>query len=301
LKTAFLILSHHQPIQLARLVESLECDWGRIFIHVDKKADIKAFQEKVSKRGQICFLDDRSRVDIFRSGYGHVLATIHLLETALKSDEHFDRFCLLTGADLPIKDLEKIKSSFDSKKEYIRVDRRVGGRKKNKHDIYVRYIHFETSSIQNSIFNYLQIPRRIYNKIPLYHGCSYWSLTEGCVRYILDFVRNNPDYYTFHKYTHTSDEIFFHSIIKSSPFAENITHDFEKTSDKKAFFSLNEHGCHFIDWNAKGVRLPKVLTEGDLMNLLNSNALFARKFEEGESDQLIKLLNESIKNKNLSV
>jgi hypothetical protein len=39
------------------------------------------------------------------------------------------------------------------------------------------------------------------------------------------------------------------------------------------------HGCHYIDWNAVGVMLPKVLGPSDLDAMVGAGALFARKFE----------------------
>jgi cytochrome c551/c552 len=55
-------------------------------------------------------------------------------------------------------------------------------------------------------------------------------------------------------------------------------------------------GCHYIDWNAVGVSLPKVLGLSDLDAVLASGALFARKFEGDGSralrDQVERLLAE---------
>ena len=70
------------------------------------------------------------------------------------------------------------------------------------------------------------------------------------------------------------------SIVKNSPFSAKITHDFETARHLDAFFALNEHGCHYVDWTSEGVLLPKVLDEADLDRLLNSQAHFARKFRE---------------------
>ena len=110
------------------------------------------------------------------------------------------------------------------------------------------------------------------------HGCQWWSLTKGCIGYVTNFVGRNRDYTDFHTYTLCPDEIFFHSIVKNSPFSAKITHDFETARHLDAFFALNEHGCHYVDWTSEGVLLPKVLDEADLDRLLNSQAHFARKF-----------------------
>jgi hypothetical protein len=56
------------------------------------------------------------------------------------------------------------------------------------------------------------------------------------------------------------------------------------------YLLLNEHGCTYIDWNAKDVPLPKVLTVDDYDSLVNSQCLFARKFDERKSAGLRKML-----------
>jgi hypothetical protein len=75
--------------------------------------------------------------------------------------------------------------------------------------------------------------------------------------------------------------------VKQSPFASRITHDFETASSPIEYFLSNEHGCHYIDWNAQGESLPKVLELEDLDKLLGCQCLFARKFDERRSAALV--------------
>ena len=56
----------------------------------------------------------------------------------------------------------------------------------------------------------------------------------------------------------------------------------------------NLSGYQFIDWNAKGVPLPKVLDLCDKNNFLQSNALFARKFRKCTSDEVLSLVQKAI-------
>ena len=137
------------------------------------------------------------------------------------------------------------------------------------------------------------LPRSLNRKIRFYHGSQWWALTERSIKYIFNFLQQNPDYIDFYKYTNSSDEIFFHSIIKSSPFSENITHDFEQPLYLSDSASANEHGCHYISWS-KGDRSPKILDVNDIGSLMNSKALFARKFDEQVSKDLISILEQKI-------
>ncbi len=259
MKIAILILAHNQPQHLAKLVEYLSCDWTQIFIHIDKKVDIADFQKSINKNRPI-FLDSEQRIRVNWGGFSVVQATINLLNVALHA-ENFDRFCLLSGADFPIKSLDEIKARFDSDYEFIQ----IGDRLDASHNAYksVKYYHFRDSRFCKVANRLPKIPRKIYDKITLYKGAQWWSLTQNCVKYIIEFLQNNDEYIAFHKFSNCLDEIFFNSIVKSSPFAQNVVND-----------------CHYADWNAKGVSWPKILDSSDFDILLNSEKIFARKFDE---------------------
>ncbi len=282
MKTAILIMAHDQPNHLAKMVEYLSCDWTKIFIHIDRKVNINQYRRCIAENDKIIFLNDADRIRINWGGFSQVRATLFLLESSLNSGEYFDRFCFLSGSDFPIKPLKDIKVSFDSDKEFIRIDGRLDGSEHDPQFERVKYIHYMDYPFSRLTEKLLKMPRKVFSRIRLYRGSPYWSLTNGCVGYIIEFLQCNKDYISFLKHTKCPDEIFFHSIVKSSPFAENITQDFERADQLKTFLSMNVHGCHYIDWTTKGVRLPKVLNESDIINLLNSEALFARKFQVGK-------------------
>lgn len=290
MKVAMLIIAHHQPSHLAKLIKALNCDWVHFFIHVDKKVDIAGFVKMVPKSSNINFLDTNQRVKVYWGGYSQVKATLNLLKAARHCGEYFDRFCLISGSDFPIKSINHIREVFDTKREFIRVDRRLGDLDSNTHYRFVRYLYFMDNPFLQRIGWSEKIPRKAYKKISLYHGSTWWSLTSQCIDYIMEFLKNNRDYNCFHQWTLSSDEIFFHSIVKNSPFASNISHDFERVSSSDDYFQLNEHGCMYVDWNAKNVALPKVLELEDYNDLVNSSCLFARKFDQNKSSDLVEML-----------
>lgn len=295
MKTAILIMAHDQPKHLGKLVEFLNCGWTRIFIHIDRKVDIAEFQKYIPEEKGVIFLDDAFRVSVHWGGFSQVEATLNLLKVSLDFGEHFDRFCFLSGSDYPIRSLGEIKSAFDSKKEFMSIERRLDASSKHSHYKNIRYLHlldFPILNIMNRLIKKMtgiepKIRRKMYKKINLYHGSAYWSLTADCIKFIFDFLQVNRGYIRFLRFTKSSDEIFFHSIVKHSPFAGNLSHDFEKNT---YFEKNNIHGCHYIDWTAKGIPLPKVLDLSDMDNLLQSKALFARKFREGTSEELLSLV-----------
>jgi len=64
MKVAILIMAHHQPSHLAKLIEALNCDWAYFFIHVDKKVDVAEFIKMAPKSSNIKFLDTAQRVKV---------------------------------------------------------------------------------------------------------------------------------------------------------------------------------------------------------------------------------------------
>ena len=293
MRTAYLILAHHQPAHLANLVNSINCDWATTFIHVDAKSDILQFQRLIPEDKNICFLVGNQRTKVNWGGFSQVLAILNLLRAALSSGIEFDRYCLLSGADFPIKDISYIYTEFASQKEFIRIDRELGTSSKHRQSKNIKRLYFrDHPQFGGNLISGI-LPRSLNGKIGLYHGSQWWALTDQSIRYIFDFLKRDPAYINFYKYTNASDEIFFHSIIKSSPFSENITHDFEKPLYLSDSASTNEYGCHYINWR-KGDRSPKLLDANDICSLMNSKALFARKFDKEVSKDLISILEQKI-------
>lgn len=295
MNVAFLLMAHEQHSHLARLIRSLDGDWASFFVHIDRKSDLAPFEVTIPDQPNVVLLDGEKRVRTNWGGFSLVQAILNLLEATGSGERPFDRYCLLSGADFPIKSQAFIKREFDTSTEFLRVDRRLGRSDRNRHRRFVTRYHFPDVPVPRRwVWTAASslLPRRRYDGIDLYHGSAWWCLTDQCVQSILDFLRGNIGYSAFHRFTNAPDEIFFHSIVKRSPFSENISHDFEAGIEST---EPNEHGCHYIDWSAKKARSPKVLDMSDLEALLASKALFARKFDERVSRDLLDALERRIR------
>lgn len=103
MKIAYLILAHTDPCMLHRLIGSLWVEGHTWFyVHVDKKTDIRPFLPVGNEdwADSCCFL--QKRIKVWWGGFSQCKSMWLLLETALKSEEHFDRFVLLSGLDYPL-------------------------------------------------------------------------------------------------------------------------------------------------------------------------------------------------------
>jgi Core-2/I-Branching enzyme len=295
---AYLIFTHYQPEHFARLVRALDFDGSAFFVHVDRRVDLRPFEALVPASRNVVYLSGGERVRSYWCGFNQIRATLNLLQSARRFDTEIRRFCLLSGSDFPVKSHSEIAAQFDSDAEFIRIDRRLDLANPSPHNVCLQRYHLYDYPLLNPRTApsrrlriaaerlIARVPRRRYERIPLYHGAQWWALTRRCVDHLFDFLERAPDYIRFHRYTRCPEEIFFHSIIKSSRFAENITHDFEREDSLDAYMRSNLHGCHYIDWNTVGVSLPKVLGTSDLDAIIGSGALFARKFEGDGSREL---------------
>lgn len=291
-RVAFLILAHHQPRHVARLAAALAHPDAQVFLHVDAKSDLGPFREALA--GVDVTVVER-RLPVFWGGFSIVAATLLLLDEAVRAGD-FARFCLLSDADFPLKPPgEIVRRLLASDREFLRVAESLasgGGR------AAVERRHFNDTALLNprrmagggmrrrarrlarsavGIANAV-LPRRVFpaGLVP-YKGSQWWSLTGACVAYVRDFVRRNPEYVRFHRHVHCPDEIFFHSLVKASPFAERISHDLGRPIDDGV------RGVHYVVWKSGA---PTVLRERDFPALAMSSALFARKFVEPRSDGL---------------
>ena len=74
------------------------------------------------------------------------------------------------------------------------------------------------------------------------------------------------------------DELFFQTILLNSPLRDRIVND----------------NLRYMDWSRPNVPLPAVLGTGDLPQLQQSPALFARKFDVTVDSAILDMIDERI-------
>lgn len=272
-KLAYLIVAYHQPDHLARLIQALDDEKSFFFIHIDEKVSLAPFQAAVGQRANLLFLPNRLKVQWGQ--FSIVQTMLNLLQTAVASGHEFTYYTVLSGNDYPIKHKQEIYRRLQASDcQFLRIDRKLTNEANNSHRHFIK-----------------NLPQgRYFGNLTPYHGSMYWSLTADCIRFILNFVANNPDYVAVHHHIFAPDEVFFHTLVKHSPFAGAITQDY---SDGIYPDHLH-HGNHFIDWAGLRKRERLVLDERDFDDLLASPALFARKFNQHQSSKLLDLLDRHV-------
>lgn len=306
MQIAYLVMAHDRPGHLARLVSSLAHDDAFIFVHVDAKADLGPFEQAArAHKERLIFLGAADRI---RVSWGHVScveATLKLMDAASRHPVNFGRYVLLSGADYPIKGASEVRRVLsDPKVEYMQIwqqltpDRREYSYVSRRHVMglelanpksptYGRFDRRLARKVIRTVLRRLPDRGAQVGSVALYQGSQWWALTDSCVQYIRNYCAQHPEYLRFFRWVAGGDEIFFHSLVQNSPFAENLYAEHRARRDECT------HGVHYLDWNPRAGHSywsPKALEEVDLAAMDASPALFARKFDESISGRLLDAL-----------
>jgi hypothetical protein len=100
------------------------------------------------------------------------------------------------------------------------------------------------------------------------------------LNYILDFLNVHRNYYRFHKSTFAADEVFFHTILLNS-------------ADEKMRGSICNAHKRYIKWLDTTMGHPEILRKKDYDEMVNSDALFARKFDMEVDHEILDLIDEN--------
>lgn len=138
----------------------------------------------------------------------------------------------------------------------------------------IRYYHFivsrkEIINCVNKLIIWLQKKmhvNRIKNlDLQIMKGCNWFSITEECAKYVLQKENETKKMFRF---SCCGDELFLQTIVYNSKFRSNISiHNYQD----------NYECClRLIDWK-RGY--PYTFRSQDFQSLINSECLFARKFD----------------------
>lgn len=313
MKIAFLDLCHTDPEVTARIANRLtkEPDFD-IYIHVDAKADIKPFEERLSENPQVYFIQNRQKV--YWGGYNAVKATYTLLDAALNSQRQYDYFVVMQNLDYPIKSNEYIKSFFTERQgtEFIRGCRiaetkdwiyakkyRLYYKKDNpygKTSIKDPHKFFITAESVLCSLTTIFCNGNIHEKdgsYAIYYGAAQWAVTRECAEYMISFMKTHPRFNAKMKIMQFPDEEYFHTVVHNSRFR---THCSAYDEPEKRWL---------VNWrNLTYFEFPKevtVLTEKDFDKVMAQPDLFCRKVRTGESDRLMDLIDEATENDNQKI
>ena len=218
MKIAFLITAYSNYSHLLKLIDALAEGENTFYVHIDKKSKLP---EDLIARDRVKLLH---RINVWWGGWSHQAAILELMKESSKGT--FDYYVLLSGTDYPIRPNKFLYDKLEEGGEYINI---IKGFQSHKPERRIKNFHFDNfdrrdlKSRRTRFFLFLERKiRRFYTKedypfSQIYHGSTWWALSQRTVGYILDFTENNPDFVNFFKTSWCPEEAYIPTIIGNSP------------------------------------------------------------------------------------
>lgn len=280
---AYLILAHGQWELLRLLLSSIDDERNDVFVHLDAKV---AQRPEVSlQRARLYWLEERE--DVRWGDISMVRAELKLFACASQQGT-YAYYHLLSGVDLPIKSQDYIHAFCAQHEGKQFVGYYHGEDLETSLDRKVRRWHlfprsFRGASLPNRIVRALCLRLqelmgyRRNRDVNFRKGTQWVSITDELVRRL---VRDQDQILALYEHTFCSDEIFLQTYLASSDLASTV---FDATNEAR--------GCmRLIGWR-DGVLYD--FTPSDLEQIKQSEALFARKFNEQDMHFLARVVDYS--------
>lgn len=286
-KQAYLILPYRLNLSFKTLIQMLDHPKNDIFIHMDAKT--KSYNpDEIVKLVKHSRIINVPRIKVTWGAYSQLESWLLLLEAATAQGE-YEHYHFLSDSCLPIKKQEDIIKFFEEHhgQEFVNFQSEVFGFEKR-----VRFYYPLQEIIGRRGNILLRIAGKIFLKLQeIVHvhrnknvnfqkGTDWASITDELARYILskrEWIRE-----VFHA-TLIPTEQCIHTLIANNSYFRNRLHHKEFNDERlKATMRL-------IDWKRGR---PYVFRSSDLDEIKNSEAMFARKFDENIDADIIRKIQE---------
>lgn len=276
---AYLIIAHHKPWQLARLVDRLAAEHVRFYVHVSARTPAETYagmRACLGARDDVVWV---SRVAVRYLGFSLAEATLTGLG-AIVGESVPEHTVQLSGQDYPLKPATTIRDALAARAgETLLLHFELPAREwadENGGLDRLRYWHFERLSLRGHVPRLPFLRRRLPPGVRPYGGSAFCALSGEAVAYIVRFARENPKIVGFFRHALGADEMLIHTILLNSPLRDRIANE----------------SVHYIEWPG-GVH-PKTLRSDDLPSLRDSGKLFARKFDDDVDGHVLDLIDREL-------
>jgi len=266
MKHAYLIIAHNEFVILQKLIDSLDDDRTDIYVLFDKK--VKALPMLTTKKSGLTVL--KNRVNIYWGHYSQIQAEMILFKEIAQKDYSYCH--LISGVHLPLYSQEFLFDYFDKVYpkqvfSFLPTNLKEIDFKVKLRSFFIKYYHSSNQVIsrlsQYSWVLFLKI-QKIFNLRRMYYReyvkCSNWvCITQEAVNYLVNHEREIEENF---KYTFCGDEFFVPTVLKNA----DVPFDF--FIEERLLFQRFE--------NTRAT----ILKVEDYNKLIDSKALFARKFSE---------------------
>lgn len=222
-----------------------------------------------------------------------VRAMLALYQAAIDTG-NYSRFILLSGEDYPIMRNDQIYALFlDDDMEYVRATTRFS------HVVITGYWFWKLRSkflvrAVRWLLTKLGIQKQPNFKVgdaqwTVYRGSQWQVLTRAAVEHILAMVKRYLCIEQYFRYSRAADELLIPTILMNS---ERFHSKVFASDGPEEHLFVHLAVTHFLQISSKKGETVKVLTEEAFESVIQSGKPFLRKVRSGESDELIRMLQE---------
>ena len=284
-KHAYLIMAHTQPELLKMLLRKLDDERNDIYLHIDSKAKDYPLDEvaAVLQKANCVFTE---RTDVKWGSYSQIHCEMVLLKEAVKCEHAY--YHLLSGMDLPIKSQNEIHAFFEKydglefvDEDLPEISEAALSRVKYNHKFYgkagsAKDILGALSAKGQKLLGVDTTKK--YGDIIFQKGRNWFSITHGLAKLVVEKESWIQEVFG---QSVCGDELFLQTVARNSEFADKICNPntMPEVPDTR-----------YIDWERGSNNNPYVFRESDYEELMNSTALFARKFDLNIDKKIVEKL-----------
>lgn len=260
-------MAYKDPEQIERLVKRLYHPDFDFYIHVDKTFSMEPY-EYLAEIPNVYFTQERYQMTW--ASYRFIEALTRFMRQLLDSDRNYDFISAFSGQDYPVKSTQEIHNYFENNLDYSFLSledqdspwfKLCESRYKMYH---MTYYNFRGRYLIQYMLQKILPTRKLPFFETIYGGprATWWTLSSECANYVVRYLESHPKLVRFAKHSWAPDEFLIPTIIMNSPFKNKVILD----------------SGRYIDWSEGGSN-PKILTTKDQDKIIDSNKLFARKFD----------------------
>lgn len=283
IRIAYIILAHHRPESLIRLVRRLYAPDHGFLIHYDLRSSETDYQRIASELGSLPNVTLLKRHACRWGNLGIVKGAIEGLHALARMGFPYDYAIHISGLDYPIKSDAQIRArlasagggSFMQATPWPIPNWQKGRAIKwiENYHLHLPVPPWLRSLGWQPMWQHLALPmkRKIPGGLHPHFGSAFWYLHRSCQEFIHTYVTRHPEYVRFFEHSLLPDETLFQTLLMNSEWAPSVIGR-----------TLTD-----IVWRPPW---PGILTLDDLPRLKESDGLFARKFDPDVDSQILDLL-----------
>jgi len=306
MKYAILLLAHKNESQIVKLIETFDSSIYDFYIHLDKKSRVNT-NSIYKNHSNVTILDEHFDIELF--SFEMILAELALIKQSQEKKAKYSYFILLSGQDFPIISPFEIDAflSENYPKDFVDITPIHKGNwvynsfnksncfKSARGKLNRMISHISTNIVIRMIMKVILVlplkgisyllPSPLHvlekEKVDMYGGSQWWILSDETISKVLYYIDHLPqNVFNALKRVGSPDETFFQTCIMNSC--------------DKGLFKINawteiaQNNQTYVRFNSCGH--PDIIVSGDFDKIIESNKLFARKFDFNVDSKIIEMI-----------